>query len=196
MTSPPPDPVVAAAPVGDVVETAVGPEGLATATYDATARYRFRLSRVWDPRGPRCVLVMLNPSTASALVLDPTVRRCVRFAEAWGFGALEVVNLFALRSTDPRGLRGGVDPVGPGNDDAVVAAVGAADLAVAAWGVHGSLASRDERVRALLEGHALHHLGLTLGGQPRHPLYLPRTVRPLPWRPPADPSIDRRACSA
>jgi hypothetical protein len=129
---------------------------------------------------------MLNPSTASALVLDPTVRRCVRLAQAWGLGAVEVVNLFALRSTDPRGLRGPDEPVGPGNDDAVVAAAAAADLVVAAWGVHGSLAGRDERVRALLDDRPLHHLGLTRDGHPRHPLYLPRTARTVPWHSPVE----------
>lgn len=181
MTPPYPDPVLAALPVGRVVETAVGPEGLATATYDARRRYRYRLSRVWDPTLPRCAMVMLNPSTASAVRLDPTVRRCVRFAQDWGFGALEVVNLFALRSTDPHALRTHPRPVGTRNDDALLAAAASADLVVAAWGVHGTLADRGSTVRALLREHRLHHLATTRDGHPRHPLYLPLTARPSPW---------------
>lgn len=182
-----PDPVVSADPVGTQLEVAYGPWGLATATYDAAHVYRYRISRVWDPGRPRCVFVMLNPSTATAHVLDPTVTRCVKFARAWGCGALEVVNIFALRSTDPQGLYGHPDPVGPGNDRAILAAAGAAGLVVAAWGVHGELGGRAAHVRVLLDdaGVALHHLRLTKDGHPGHPLYLPGDSTPQPWAPDA-----------
>ncbi|MGH9065940.1 MAG: DUF1643 domain-containing protein [Acidimicrobiales bacterium] len=178
-----PDPVIAANPVGSVVEAAAGPEGLATASYDRDRQYRYRLSRVWDPAGPRVAWVMLNPSTATAFVLDPTVRRCVRYARAWGFGGLEVVNLFAYRATDPAGMVAADDPVGPHNDDAIRAAASAAELVMAGWGVHGRHLGRGEAVRAMLAGVGveLHHLRLTKGGHPGHPLYLPGTARPSPW---------------
>lgn len=183
LPAPDPDPVVAAQPVGNRVEVADGSEGRATATFDDAGAYRFRLSRVWDPGGTRCLFAMLNPSTADAFTLDPTVRRCVRFARSWGFGALEVVNLFALRSTDPAGLRDVADPVGPGNDDAIVAAARAADIVVAAWGVHAVLGGRADAVRALLAdaGVELHYLRLTKDGHPGHPLYVPAATPPTPW---------------
>lgn len=183
VSPPPPDPVVAARPVGPVVETADGSQGLATATYDKAGQYRYRLSRVWDLTLPRCLFVMLNPSTASAHVLDPTVTRCHRFALDWGHGSFEVVNIFAHRSTDPRALRTVADPVGPGNNDAILAAADAADLVVAAWGVHGALHDRGPAVHALLTGagHALHHLRMTSSGHPGHPLYLPGSTVPVPW---------------
>jgi hypothetical protein len=183
LPAPDPDPVVAACPIGPVVQTALGPEGLATATFDTSEQYRFRLSRVWDPAGERCVFTMLNPSTADAFKLDATVTRCVRFARAWGFGALEVVNVFAYRSTDPKGLYGHPDPVGPGNDDAIVAAAKAAGQVIAAWGVHGALGGRAEAVRRLLDhtGVTLTVLGLTKGGHPKHPLYLPGDTMPRHW---------------
>jgi len=174
------DPVVAADPVGSVVETAVGPWGLATATFDATRRYRFRLSRVWDPGGPRVCFVMLNPSTADAHVLDPTVRRCAGFAGAWGAGAFEVTNVFALRSTDPAGLTRVDDPVGPGNDRAILAAARAADRVVCAWGTRATLLGRHATVLDLLRGAGVAPaaLLLTRDGFPGHPLYLPRDVVP------------------
>lgn len=49
-----------------------------------------------------CVFAMLNPSTADAEMDDPTIRRCVAFAKAWGYDRMEVVNLFAWRATDPK----------------------------------------------------------------------------------------------
>jgi hypothetical protein len=49
--------------------------------------------------------VLLNPSTADETREDPTVRRCIGFARSLGYGALEVVNLYAYVATDPAELR-------------------------------------------------------------------------------------------
>ena len=126
---------------------------------------------------------MLNPSTADAFALDPTNRRCVGFAQRWGFGALVTTNVFAWRSTDPRGLRDADDPVGVDNDDVLVRAARRADLVVAAWGVHATLAGRGETVRGLLAeaGVDLHVLRLTKDGHPGHPLYVSSATSAVPW---------------
>jgi hypothetical protein len=184
VADPDPDPVLAADPVGPVLDTTVGPWGLATASFSLDRVHRYRLSRVFYPAGHRVCFVMLNPSTADAFVLDPTVRRCVGFASAWGAGAVEVVNLFALRSTDPAGLRRCSDPVGPGNDAAIVAAARAADRTVAAWGAHGVHLDREAAVVELLAaaGVDLYALSLTKNGHPGHPLYLPGRASPTLWR--------------
>jgi hypothetical protein len=178
---PDPDPILAAKPVGTEIDTADGPWGLATATFDASRRYRFRLSRVWDPDRPRFCFVMLNPSTADALILDPTVRRCAGFASAWGAGALEVTNVFALRSTNPAALKRIDDPVGPGNDGAILAAALAADQVICAWGTHATHLGRHTAIRELLRGAGIAPaaLRLTKQGLPGHPLYLPRSTTPI-----------------
>ena len=77
--------------------------------------WRYELPREWG-NGNRLVVVMLNPSTADAEKDDPTIRRVIGFAKSHGFGNLLVLNIFALRSTDPDGLRVAQDPVGPDND--------------------------------------------------------------------------------
>lgn len=48
------------------------------------------------------MFIGLNPSTADETQDDPTVRRCIRYAQSWGYGALYMTNIFAFRATDPR----------------------------------------------------------------------------------------------
>lgn len=155
------------------------------------ATYRYELWRQWDARLPLLLWVMLNPSTADAHHDDQTIGRCTDFARAWRHGGILVRNLFALRATNPAELRRHPDPVGPENDVHLTGPVptelrGAElGLAIAAWGVHGSLNGRDQAVRRVLQaaGTPLYHLGLTRGGAPRHPSRLPKSVRPTPFPP-------------
>ena len=172
-----------------VTDEATGPEGRASATFDATRAYRFLLTRTWDPGRPRVNFVMLNPSTADAHGLDPTVRRCVGFATSWGFGSLEVTNLFAFRATDPALLVAQGQPVGEGNDRAIIESAASADRVVVAWGARGSHRGRGAEVDALLNGIGVRPLalGVTQGGHPAHPLYLRKETVPEAWAAPHSP---------
>lgn len=143
-----------------------------TATFSPCRRYRYTLTRSIGAGTRRALFVMLNPSTADEAQDDPTIRRCIAFARREGCGSLEVANLFAWRATDPVELRTAPDPVGPDNDRHIVEAAGRASLIVCAWGVHGCLLGRERAVRQLLAGRALHALGFTKEGAPRHPLYV------------------------
>lgn len=154
------------------------------AVLSGCGRYRYRLTRTWDPERPRATFIMLNPSTADAADDDPTIRRCMRYARAWGLGGLMVVNLYAFRATEPEDLWRADDPIGPDNDDhlrAVLTATDAGAPVVAAWGVNARL----DRVAEVM-GFAgpVTALGLTKAGQPRHPLYLRKDAQPVRWTPP------------
>ena len=151
--------------------------------------YRYRLTRRWDDEGQMAVWVMLNPSTADALVDDPTIRRVRGFTKGWGYAGFTVVNLYAYRSTDPKGLRdaaeAGVDPVGPDNDRVIRGAVEGARLVVAAWGALRPWMAT--RVVRLLQGPLadanLYCLGpRTKSHHPRHPLYLPGDTELVRWQ--------------
>lgn len=146
------------------------------AVFDLSKRYRYTLWRVWDQQAPKIAFVMLNPSTADDTSDDATICRCVRFAQAWGYGALEVVNLFALKATDPRQLKMAIDPVGQECDRYLLKAVQRVDRVVLAWGNWGNLYQRDQAVLSLLTPLSLYCLGKNRSGQPRHPLYLPKSI--------------------
>lgn len=141
--------------------------------------YRYRLVREWDPDGCRVLFCMLNPSAATVDVDDPTVHRCALFAKRWGYGSVEVVNLFALISTDPAGLARHPDPVGPLNDSRILTATQSADTVVVAWGGFPIAKTRAEAVlKAIRKVRPTHCLGFTAGLAPRHPLYV-RACQPL-----------------
>jgi hypothetical protein len=142
------------------------------ATIDPTGKYRYSLWRLWDDLLPKVLFIMLNPSTADGTVDDPTIRRCIRFAQDWGFGSLEVVNLFAYRATYPMDLKTCSDPVGPDNDIHIRRAAIQANHIVCAWGTMGDLFKRNERVADILFSFRTYCFEITKNGQPKHPLYI------------------------
>jgi hypothetical protein len=144
-------------------------------------RYRYRLLRSWG-EGPRVCFVMLNPSTADAEHDDPTIRRCIGYAKALEAGSLQVVNLFALRATDPSELRRDAEPVGPANDSHIEGAALAAEMVICAWGAHPFARQRSVRVLEVLTTAGVRPMCLrqTKDGHPAHPLYLPASLRPVP----------------
>jgi hypothetical protein len=153
-----------------------------SAIFSPCGAYRYRLGRSWIGGQGTVLWVMLNPSTADAEKDDPTIRRCIGFSQLWGYSALVVVNLFALRSTNPAGLYAHPYPIGPDNDDHIVATARTARMVVAAWGNHGGYLARGEAVARMLRPCVPHHLGLTKTGQPKHPLRLPADTSLEPWR--------------
>lgn len=153
------------------------------ADISACGTYRYRLWRYWSDGKPEVVWVMLNPSIADASTDDHTIRKCIGFSQRWGYGAIIVVNLFALRATNPKELLKHKDPIGPENNVFLFDAIRAAQKVVVAWGAHGWLHDRGGFVRDQAQRNRieLHHLGLTKEGYPRHPLRLAYDTKPQPW---------------
>ncbi|MBD2259666.1 DUF1643 domain-containing protein [Pseudanabaena sp. FACHB-2040] len=155
-----------------------------TACFDTSGTYRYTLSRRWDEARPTIAFVMLNPSQANDAYNDPTIRRCIGLAQQWGYGRLEVVNLFAYCSAHPRDLTQVKDPIGPENDQYLLSTCEQAERVLLAWGNWGSRLGRDRTVLTLLEPHWVKccSLGLNQTGLPRHPLYVKRDSQLLPWQ--------------
>lgn len=146
--------------------------------------YRYCAGRQWDTGLPFVSWIMLNPSTADAEVDDPTVRRCVEFSKRWGFGTLNIANLYALRATEPSKLRTYTgDPVGPRNDECIAQVCAAGSVIILAWGTGsysgGRVAAVWEIIKALPVAKLC--LGVTKDGSPRHPLYVRGDTRLSHW---------------
>jgi len=167
----------------------------ADAAFSDCGCFRWWLRRQWQPQLPMLLFVGLNPSRADAARDDPTLRRIVGFAGAWGFGSVLVLNLFARIGPSPAVLRRCSDPVGPENDRWLRWALGPGPTGAEVtrsldptaiwlgWGNQGSWRGRDRQLLCLMQAESQQRpvlaLGLTAAGQPRHPLYAPAATGPL-----------------
>lgn len=156
----------------------------AGAEFSPCRHWRYLLWRRWDAHKPVANFLMLNPSTADEFKLDPTCARARDYAERWGYGSLIVTNVFGWRATDPAAMKAVEDPVGKGNDRAIVEAAKQSALVVCAWGNHAAHRERSKEVVQLLRkaGVVPHALRINSGGEPAHPLYLPGNLCATPWR--------------
>lgn len=152
----------------------------ASAVISECGKYRYHLQRVWDESRSRICWIMLNPSTADAEQDDPTIRRVIGFSRSWGAGGIDVVNLFALRATNPAALKkcSFRYAVGPENDSWIFRIAESPDVSrvIAAWGRHGEYGGRDHEVLTSIRRH-VEQVGEA--PFPRHPLYLKSTLLPI-----------------
>ena len=137
-------------------------------------RFRYALTRHWGD-GPTALFIMLNPSSADASEDDPTIRRCVGFAQREGCGGLRVENLFAFRATNPDFMfRDAHTSIGA-TDRYIREAVQECDgPAIAAWGADKRAQLRGRAVGGLLASLDIEPvcLGMSKSGAPKHPLYI------------------------
>lgn len=153
--------------------------------------YRFTLTRTFGP-GKLLAICGLNPSKARdgddyyAPLDDPSVRRMCGFARSWGYGSLRVVNTNPIISTDPHACPMPSEEALAANDLVVKQAITDCAMFLCAWGanVNPVLESRTlELIRPWWRSWPglVHHLGLTKGGHPRHPLYMRADTKPIHW---------------
>lgn len=155
-----------------------------SAIISSCGTYRYTLTRqtkkplLWTKP---VLFIMLNPSTADATTDDPTIRRCISFAERELCTELIVVNLFALRATNPEELLTHSDPIGPYNAHHISEAIYNVEqnngILIAAWGAHPMAQQAiDSYFDRLFGGKNFQCFGKTKNGSPKHPLYLKSTT--------------------
>jgi hypothetical protein len=153
------------------------------AIFSPCGTYRYALWRIWSPALPLLMILGLNPSRAGADKNDQTIRREIDYAARWSFGGLLKGNLFGFVDTHQSNLRDAPDRVGPDNDLWLMRMrerAGEEGMFLAAWGACGDLdPDRVAVVRAMFP--KLHTLGFTQSGQPKHPLRLAKTLKPILW---------------
>jgi len=156
-----------------------------SAVFSTDRLYRYRLARRWDTGSGIVTWLMMNPSIADEQIEDNTIKRCIEFSNRFGYAGLEIVNMFGLISTNPIALVLHPEPVGPGNDQAILDAAAVSQCFICAWGAlpKPSMVARARRVSRMLHaaGTNLHVLAVTKGRSPRHPLYLEPNLAPVPW---------------
>lgn len=161
------------------------PQLLRHAGLSECGRYRYFLSRIWNP-SPAPILIgfnALNPSKADADIDDPTVLKLCAFGRRWGYDGYILTNLWPLRATDPDDLftfHG--DIVEQGTRELIIKCFRDMNVSevVCCWGTHAKRAWRDkiltrgdEVKRALRNaGFKLSCFGLNQDGTPKHPVRL------------------------
>jgi hypothetical protein len=174
---------------GGKVRLALMPGVQGDATFSPDGKYR-QLMRRWLGQtfpGRYMLFIGMNPSTADALVNDPTCAREWSFAQREGFDAMVKANVGDYRATDPRMLLApGVVASSVDNLPAIRAAAARADKVVLCHGkLNKALAPAG---RALVEamksdGVTLWSFGQNADGSPKHPLYLRGDTPLRPFEP-------------
>ncbi len=149
--------------------------------------YRLWLSRHWgDPDAPYALWIGMNPSTADALVDDPTVAREVAYTrDTLKLTRYVKANMLDIRLTDSKELRKlGATARSEMNLPTILSLAEKAERIIVCYGVlHKSLQPfAAETVKALEgRGHKLWCLGTSQAGHPKHPLYLKKSTPLTPF---------------
>lgn len=155
-------------------------------TMDETNQYRYLFECNWSPGGHFITFILFHPSIDDVSQTDPTLRRCTHYAKLWGFDGLKVVNLYAMIASDVKSLDHMYDPIGPDNDTYIRYAADHSAAVILAWGDAITTLSAQSRMRdvyQLVQHQSPHCLKVTTtGNYPRHPLYLSKSLIPVPYQ--------------
>jgi hypothetical protein len=155
-----------------------------TAIFNEGRTHRELLRIVWDEELPQLAAIGLNPSTADEFADDPTIRRIKGFARDWGFGGLQMYNLFAVRATNPKDMKVHPSPVGLGELGKQIA-LNKASQVLCCWGTHGKHMNRGmealDDLKKIFSGNRMVCLGVNKDGSPKHPLYLKSKAERIPF---------------
>ena len=149
------------------------------AKFSKCRKYRYTLWRTWDTSKPKIMFLGLNPSTADETNNDPTVTRCINYANSWGYGGMFMMNIFAFRTTYPVELKKTSNPIGKDNNRWIKKVSLSVDKSIGAWGNDGMFLHRSTDIKKIVKN--LYCLKINSSGEPSHPLYLKATLKPIKY---------------
>lgn len=152
---------------------------ISTAQFSPCRIWRYQLKRQWREGNRFVSFIGLNPSTADETKSDPTVTHCINYAREWECDGMFMLNIFAFRATDPKVMKKHPSPIGDDNDAWLKKTVKESGIVIACWGNHGSFMDRGRAVVSMIPD--LKCLKLTKAGHPSHPLYLKKSLKPVPF---------------
>ncbi|MBU25699.1 MAG: hypothetical protein CMD99_06685 [Gammaproteobacteria bacterium] len=149
-----------------------------TSEWSRDRRRRYRLGRFWGAGRIACV-IGLNPSRADDENDDPTNRRLISLLGHLGFDGYWLVNLIPESTPYPKKLGSRVRRVSAINLQSIQNSVNEAEQTILAWGHGGWRCSCRKWIASSIQKPSC--FGLTRGGEPKHPLYLPKysTLQPF-----------------
>lgn len=147
------------------------------AVFSDCRNYRYCLWRSWDNTKKKIMFIGLNPSTADEIKNDPTVTRCINYSKMWGYGEMFMMNIFSYRTTYPSVLMNQNDPIGKDTDLWIKKIYKKTDICIGAWGNHGQFLDRSKDIFSILP--KIYCLKINGSGEPAHPLYLKKTIKPF-----------------
>lgn len=149
------------------------------AVFSDCGMYRYSLWRIWDSSKPLVMCIGLNPSKATKVKNDPTIRRVIDLTKSAGFGGFYMMNLFAFITPYPKELKKCSDPIGE-NNKWMTEVTAKCQEVIFCWGAFNILSMVDrfrERVEFMIEMFPdAKCFGTTKGGEPRHPLMLKKNT--------------------
>ncbi len=151
-----------------------------SAIISTCGKFRYRLERDVQMDGLTFAYFGINPSTADASIDDATVRKWTGFTKINGGRRFLVGNISAYRATDVRDLKTVlISPQQHGENTAHLSRiVDEADVLIPCWGNRSKapihMHNDFDAVLAMLHasGKPVWHFGLTVAGDPKHPLML------------------------
>jgi hypothetical protein len=137
------------------------------AEFSKCGKYRYKLWRIWDERLPKVMCIGLNPSTANAIRLDPTITNLIKMLKKLGYGGFYMMNLFAWISSKPEDLLTCENPIGE-NESKLKEIEAICDDVIVCW---GNFKQAENRIQEVLPNYPnAKCFGVTKTGKPLHPL--------------------------
>jgi len=162
-----------------------------SAEFSEDHRYRYKLSRIWEPTQNKILFIMLNPSTADSDDDDMTIKSLLKITKKWSekhenYGGFHVGNLYPYCSSKPSELLGHPIPehIHEKNMKSIEEMMAECNRVVYAWGTKGPIQNQmPPEWLTNMVGNDAHCIWISKNGVPMHPKQWGPNVRPVPDEP-------------